>query len=493
VASQPHSQPSAPLFSIIIPFEFHRGQWEQCLLAWRAQTLLESQFEIILVVPPDFPPAATGELSTIIRAQDRIEFSSETHDIGLCAVGGRLARGTFVFFTEAHCRPEPDVLEKCLKKFELESDLAGFSCRSVPITHNRLSIAESRMYGADIEYAMTVHPWRKILDQCFATRRDCYQASGGFDGAYGHFSEWVLAANYFALGFKVGYEPAAVLHHYYVGDLRELREFTRDFADGEMRYFANLPPEPGGNLLEIPSEWACGGQWDRQLAWTLLRLAFRHLLDKTTPKEWYRQAAIGVRWLMPAVFGASAARMRAAWQVGLAGMHMRYTILVRSPTLDAAFKAYISALVHHQRIVSLMASGSRLQTGMAASSRVAAWDPFAPENTGFYEGETFEGTKFRWSEAAAILPAWMAAGRHQIRIECMPFRDLEDRLNLRVFINGKPASENDVSISQNAIDVRLHVPRSGPTTLAWMCRRLRAGGDPRSLGLPVARISSNPI
>src|SRR5260370_39704563 len=91
------------------------------------------------------------------------------------------------------------------------------------------------MYEADTEYGMTGHPWRKILDVCFATLREAYEASGGFKPELGHFAEWALAASYFEMGYIVGYLPEARVHHYYVGSLADLKAFTLDFVQGEIR------------------------------------------------------------------------------------------------------------------------------------------------------------------------------------------------------------------------------------------------------------------
>jgi hypothetical protein len=89
--------PQSPLFSVIVPLEFHREHWKRCLLAWQAQTMAKSQFEVILVMPPDFPAVARDELTALLSAQDRIEYSGEIHDIGLCAVGAAAAQGAFFF------------------------------------------------------------------------------------------------------------------------------------------------------------------------------------------------------------------------------------------------------------------------------------------------------------------------------------------------------------------------------------------------------------
>jgi hypothetical protein len=90
-----------PLFSVIVPLEFHRGHWERCLLTWQAQTMAKSQFEVILVMPPNFPAIARDKLAVLLGPQDRIQYSHEIHDVGLCAVGAAVARGAFLFFTES--------------------------------------------------------------------------------------------------------------------------------------------------------------------------------------------------------------------------------------------------------------------------------------------------------------------------------------------------------------------------------------------------------
>ena len=292
-----------PLISVIVPLEYHRGQWERCWLGWQAQTVAKSQYETILVVPPDFPERE--KLPALLGPRDRLEYSNEQHDIGLCAIGAARAHGQYLFFTELHCWPEPDVLEKCLQAFTTHPEWVAYSCQSIRITHNRLSNAEADMYDADIEFGMKRHPWRKVLDQCFVTRRDVYDQCGGLKSELGHFAEWVLAANYAGLGYKIGYVPEARLHHYYIGELAELRTFTRDFITGEMRYFAKDTYGPGGHLLEVPNEWICQGNWDRRLAQKLLRISMYDILVPSVSrlKQPLLFLRTPTRWLMPAIGG----------------------------------------------------------------------------------------------------------------------------------------------------------------------------------------------
>ena len=40
---------------------------------WQAQTIAKSQYEVILVMPPDFPAGARDKLALLLSARDRIE------------------------------------------------------------------------------------------------------------------------------------------------------------------------------------------------------------------------------------------------------------------------------------------------------------------------------------------------------------------------------------------------------------------------------------
>jgi hypothetical protein len=478
-----------PLFSVIIPLEYHRGQWEKCWKGWQTQTLPKSQYEVILVVPPDFPEH--DKLPTQLGPQDRLEYSTERHDIGLCAAGAARARGHFLFFTESHCWPEPDVLEKCQQAFTTHPEWAAFSCQSLPITHNRLSIAEADMYEDDIRYALTIHPWRKVLDQCFVTRCDSYKKSGGLKSEFGHFAEWVLGAKYFELGYPIGFLPDAHLHHYYIGDIDELCIFSRDFITGEMRYFAHEARDSLDHLFELPPEWICQGNWDHRLARKLLRIAMHDILVVSARR--LRQPLLlirnPIRWLMAAIAGEDPALIQAAVKVGLARAVLRLSILVGSSTsISAAFKTYIATLIHHQRLACLKPRRDT-KAQIASTSRAdsnAAWDIFAPGNAGFYPIETYQETRFRWSEPAAIMPAWVPEGRHRVCMECLPTRSLA-RASLRFYVNERLLPAQDVSIGPDTIELTFYLPQSGPCTLGWTCLRFHAKNDSRWLGLPIKR------
>ena len=65
----------------------------------------------------------------MLSPQDRLEYFDADHDIDLLAAGAARARGQYLFFTESHCWPEPDILDRCLKTFTAHPEWAGFSGR----------------------------------------------------------------------------------------------------------------------------------------------------------------------------------------------------------------------------------------------------------------------------------------------------------------------------------------------------------------------------
>ncbi len=475
------SDGACPLFSVIIPLEFHRGQWEQSWLAWMSQTADRSFYEIILVVPPDF--IAHAELKALAGDAARIEHAGLNHDIGLCAFGAGKARGKYLFFTESHCRPEPDVIELCIRAIDAHPDWAGFSCRSVPICHNRLSEAEAAMYQADIEFGMTQHPWRKVLDQCFVTRRDAYEECGGLREELGHFAEWVLAAAYFARGFTIGYLEEARFHHYYVGQIGDLKTFTLDFVQGEIRYLSESRRDPGSELLEISREWSEPDDVDRPLALHAMNALMRYSLAGRGWKRPDEKLRALWRWGVPALFGDLSARITARLAVEYArAVLVALTIIGSSDAIALWMKRYIASLIRLQRIECIR----RLRGPTRPGPKLLGDHVVA--QIGFHAVETSAGYTFRWSEPQAAVRLNGAPGRNTIRIRSPALRAPLDEIGTQFYLDGARVDSTAVEIGRDHYTLSVDLPPSGVTTLAWACPALRGVGDVRRLGLSVVAI-----
>lgn len=456
--------PPAPLFSVIIPLEWHRDRWEQCLRAWQAQTLANSQYELVLVLSRSF--TERDQLSALLVETDgryRVVVSDSNHDMGLCVFGAEQARGQFFFFTESHCWPEQDVLALCVQAFEEQPDWAGLSCRSLPVSSNRLGAAEGAMHDAEISYGMTVHPWRKILDQCFVTRRNAYLQCGGFKPEFGHFAEWVLAANYHANGLFLGYLPQACFHHQYLGGLGELRRFSLDFVRGEIRYLADTSDEPRSHLIELPDEWIDRGNLDRALAQTLLKAGLREARLSTAR-----------RWLAPAIFGDRLQRTKASLDVAASYVGVTLARVFRSGRkLSRAYKTYQAALQHHQRLSSI---AKVRRTG------------HQPDHAGLYHLETAGGKEFRWSEPAVAVRIDLPAGRCSVVLDCAQIFLIPNIADLRFRLDGRTIPDADVQLEPFRIVISVHEANARRATLSWTCSRFDAPSDWRALGLPLANI-----
>ncbi|MCP3403842.1 glycosyltransferase family 2 protein [Bradyrhizobium sp. CCGB20] len=466
----------SPLFSVIIPLEFHRGQWELSWLGWTSQTADASLYELILVVPPDF--TAHDKLSALAGDSARLEFTNSDHDIGLCAFGAAKARGKYLFFTESHCWPEPDVIDACIRAIDAHPDWAGFSCRSVPICHNRLSVAEAAMYQADIEFGMKQHPWRKVLDQCFVTRRDVYRECGGLREEFGHFAEWVLAAAYHARGHTIGYLEEARFHHYYIGEIGELKKFTLDFVQGEIRYLREARDDPGSELLDIPIEWSSRGDFNVALARSALvaRMRSAHVNRESLEGLW--------RWGPIALTGGRSACTSAR----ISGAYARcvLTMLTMVGSRDGIarwLKRYIASLIRFQRLDCIHGSGE------AAGAKLPRLGDRVVAQAGFHAPEVWQHRSFRWSEPEAALRIRVPNGRNVIRIASPEIRGPLDRIGVRFYLDGVRLSDAAIAIDADAFVLQFDQPSSGTAILAWTCSRFAAQGDERRLGLPVAGIS----
>lgn len=471
----------SPLFSIIIPLEYHRGQWEQSWLGWTSQTADKSLYEIILVVPPEFK--GREELKALAGDEARLEFTDSEHDIGLCAFGATKARGSHLFFTESHCWPEADVIEQCIRAIEIHPDWAGFSCHSIPICHNRLSKAEAAMYQADIEFGMTQHPWRKVLDQCFVTRRDVYWECGGLREELGHFAEWVLAAAYHARGHTIGYLQEARFHHYYIGEIGELKTFTLDFVEGEIRYLGEARRDPGSELLEVPVEWVEWVGFDRSLARAAMNALAHYSLAGRGWKRPGEKLRAFWQWGTLALCGDLPARLAARLAVMQAQAGLGALILIGSSEAIAKWmRRYIASLIHLQRLECIRRL--RGQAGPAArflGDRVLG-------QAGFHALESSAGHSFRWSEPQAAVRIRGSEGRNIVRIRSPALRASLREIGPHFYLDGARVGGAAIAIGADVYTIELDLPASGTAILAWSCPLLRGIGDTRRLGLAVESI-----
>jgi len=477
------------LFSVIIPLEFHRDKAELCVRSWaREQTLDRSLFEIILAVPSAFPRDELARIRCLLADHDRVIESEAHHDMQLCVEGAAIARGEALFFTESHVWPTPTVLEQCLTCLDQNPGWSAFSCTSVRVTDNLLAVVEADMYEKDIHHGLKEHGWRKILDQCFVTRREPYVRAGGFPAEFGHFAEWVLAARFHALGFRIGFAEHIHLFHQYVGEIGDLRDFTYDFIAGEYAFFSGRERRPGDELLEPSNEWVRRRNWNRRFAWRLAGAALRNV--GRAPADGVKSL---VRWLVKACTGAGLDRAAALVEAWLA--EARLAGAIRFGDLDQVrrwFDRYTVAVIVQRRLRHV-AQWNRSQGKGAIEKTVgdANWTPQHDgevDLAGFHATEILDGRTFQWSEPVALASACVPAGIYYVDIGCCRARGALQHVRVKFFHQGKRLSRDAILICGNTITLRLRVAHDGRSSITWACRALHAPADTRRLGLPVSSI-----
>ncbi|MGT2438763.1 glycosyltransferase family 2 protein [Bradyrhizobium betae] len=339
------------------------------------------------------------------------------------------------------------------------------------------------MYQADIEFGMKVHPWRKVLDQCFVTRRDVYWECGGLREELGHFAEWVLAAAYHARGHAIGYLEEARFHHYYIGEIGELKKFTLDFVEGEIRYLSEGRRDPGSELLELPVEWSEWAGFDSRLARDVLTVLVRYSLAGRGWKQPGEKLRAVLRWVVLAVLGDLPALAVAQLRV----VHARavlasLTVIGSSEAIARWMRRYIAALIRFQRLDCIRRN--RQSGGPVARSlgnHVLA-------QVGFYAAESSAGHTFRWSEPQAAVRIKAAPGRNIVRIQSPALRAPLGRIGAHFYLDGAPVDPDRIVIGCDSYMLSLDLPPSGIATLAWVCPVLRGVGDSRRLGLSIAHV-----
>jgi hypothetical protein len=465
-------------FSVIIPLEFHRGQVQACLRRWtREQTYAPDRFEIVAAgCRSSLDAGARSAVERELRAQDRLLLYDEPHDVALCARAAAEAKGDVLFFTESHCLPEADALDRADDTLRKRPEWSGFSGRSIPITHNRLSAAEAEMYDADIRFGMEEHPWRKILDQSFVVRNDRYREAGGFRPELGHFAEWHLAARMHRKGYRVGYAPALRLHHYYVGDTRELVAFSSDFARGELTFHSSFADDECRSYFAAPPEWVVRHQWARRFARSAFRLSVR------------RRSRLSVIWGARACFGSGPRVLAAALRFQAALWALRISVMRRADTssLRGVLVELIEAAVALERIRFVRRWLAWARPSGATPASAGEWRPDTAHafwSIGFHLPERSDGTCFTWCEPLTMMELALVPGRYRLAIEWLPIKGTE---HVRVYVN-----ERDIGVetSDSGATGQFDVGTDRPVRLALTSRRIHADGDQRLLGLPLTAIS----
>jgi GT2 family glycosyltransferase len=477
-------------FSVLIPLEAHRGQALEAVRLWCEQTFPRNSFELVVVAPPGHAAGELTEIRRLLAPHDRLAHGVSTHDMGLCVEAAALAQGELLFFTEAHVLPEPDTLTRADAAAAEHPEWSGFSCRSIAIAPNRLAGIEAEFYERDIEFGMTQHPWRKVLDQCFVVYRRAYERAGGFDAQFGHFAEWLLAARLHVLDEEIGYAPAVAVYHFYGGRYREWRRFTEDFVRGQMAYLALEPPDELIRLFGEVPEWSSRRDVQRSAA---LRIS-RMLLDEL-PRTGIRfeHWDLLATWLWRVVAGPSAGLLRARVRRASASAQLRLALSRKNDSAAMRHLVVCCERIAEEQGLKARRRWARGRRGTdllpSSSGRWQPWEVSEQPAVGFHLASGHGDEAIRWSQPAAYVELALPAGRSIVSLHWLFQPPVPSERRLVFYIDERRIDDTDVRILDDRVEIAVDVREAGRARVGWVCSRHPAVADNRALGLPVRNLA----
>ncbi|MBX3378990.1 MAG: hypothetical protein KF805_02760 [Phycisphaeraceae bacterium] len=469
--------PSNPRWSIIIPLEFHRGVGTDCLAKWAELRQAGNQFELILAAPESMRGPEAQTFTKHIDSTDQILFFPEDHDMDLVASGAKYARGEWLFFTESHVMPTDGLLEAMDREIAAHPEWDGFSCRSIPIIHNLLSKIEAEMYNRHIKGNLQQHPWLKVLDQCFAIKRQAYEAVGGFEAVYGHFAEWVFAARLKLAGYTLGYADRAEVRHYFAGNLRDLEKFTLDWGQGEAIFHTQNGQDPARALFPVPPIVNAPPHALGDHNFVFLRLATRAFVSARTIRDGLQSASCCLRFAMAALFGTWWLRTeRRLSTLSAAGACWFAQARGKEAPAREWFLRFMAVCAEEGRFTGISKGTERSVSHPGSLEwRVSNEVPYGW--VGFGELEFRNQVPFRWLSDFGAVPLCSNGGETEVTLHWAPGLPMARPLFFEA--GGTLVKPSAVVIDGDRTVIRIPTGASGRMFLRWGSRGMRLPGDAR--------------
>jgi hypothetical protein len=481
--------------AVIYPIVEVRGRAADRVRTWtQGQTLPRESYRVVVAFDGTDPPQERDVLP-LLGPGDELFSVPGAHDAELWNAGAARAGTTWLVITEGHCLARPGCLEAVTRWIAANptADVGNFD-----VDHNDgYLIARISRRWFDMIHARWDAPgeWPRLHRAGFVIRADVFEASGGFEGAYGQFAIPLLAARLHARGIRIERVPgAAVLHH---DDERMSGHHydTADFARGELearsrngavffeRYFGHAPI------------WSNRRREQPRVAGRMVRAIAAAMM--VHPRRAADLASL-LRPLVPAMFAGIAARV---------ALHRLIIALdelaVERLPLPAKWR-WSRFLRAHARVVRLaqlewIRSRAAAPTLPLAPGRLPI-EQLGPDTiVGVHALEEHLGRLFRWTEPVVQLHLAPFEREHELRIETGGIR-------------GDPLAAVVAVVLDRRLLPKKMLSRDGDGTLVLRlpsCRRPAAGSDViivcaplapartgssdrRLLGLPVISIASVP-
>lgn len=241
--------------SVIIPHHDDLAGLDRCLDALSRQTMARDRFEII--VADNMSMCGEDAVRALVAGRARVVLAWERGAGPARNVAVARSRGAVLAFTDADCVPAPGWLEAGLAAL-WDHDFVGGQV-------DVLIDNDGEKTGSEAYEAVFAFRNRRYVEQQgfsvtanLFCRRTVFAASGPFLAGTSEDRDWCVRAR--ALGFRIGYAPAAVVGHPARGDWpallckwrrlnAEMFAFARERRGGRLRWLVASAAMPVSILV----------------------------------------------------------------------------------------------------------------------------------------------------------------------------------------------------------------------------------------------------
>lgn len=294
----------APLVSVVILTRNRADSLTRALLA--VSKLDYPNFEIIVV--DNGSTDNTAQVASNFSA--RYVFSPAKNGFGQSRqLGINAACGEIIAWCDDDCVPVPEWLQHFVRRLQSEEDLGllGGQVINVGFNEDKQNKGRSRLLGRNggLAFVADVRDAEFFGNMNIAVRRKAVQSVGGYDPFLKAGREEIdLAMSLRRNGFRVDYEPAAIVKHYHTGvSYKRGRLFYDNHLMRLYFYFKHFRPRCFAEWINFSrQELQLVGndfyKWLRAFAATILRGNFHRLLNIAIELFNIISARLAIPWLL---------------------------------------------------------------------------------------------------------------------------------------------------------------------------------------------------
>lgn len=472
-----------PWITILLPLLDERGHGRDCIAAWvNDQTAAPNSYRLA-VYSNGTLPELEKKADALLRPHDLLRIHPFRDEMEMYDAGVRAAQTPWIFLTEPHCLPDPDLLVE-LRSYLKREAMDGCCIRSTLGWFHPLARQEADLFERGFRGWSRPGAWQKVILRGLALKRELFLEAGGFEVEYSRFAEWALAARLNEMRVKLGYASGAVVRHFDSTCLKLLGSFIEEFTRGECRYRESHEEAYCRRYFGSPAEWEGANFFNPELCGAALGL----LLKSPSWGRWWRNLA--GRLFLQVLTGGKADRWRKEAAV--------WCLRLRLNLLAACGKTNLNLYQRFYQARTELARLRYLNDTPRPEPKCSAADPPAsltewPSQALFHvhPAEQWEGKSFRWMGPAAALRLPRHWRDGTLRLALLEGIRAPEDLTPRAMLGGRRL--HILAAGKQVFEIELPACRKNPEAEEWLyffqAPLAALAPETRDLALPVESVT----